>query len=225
MLALIFLLAAGCESGETGLWRADGGRQPIDCSASYLAVSEPGSYQCEQFDRTNASDGNGIFQTFNLFGTAKDGTSVSLQTSKALSQGYYSPNVNANFSYERAIQGFASKRQAQNWSTLKVIGGARIMSFTDASNRQCFGSHQYGGLAYQGYDHVVYGIFCRKSVPFTDEEMTSLLSKVVVRESLSSPLPPALVPKALLTCTLRDGSSFATANERGCVQLGGHIQQ
>jgi hypothetical protein len=232
-LIAISLVLAACEAGVTSDRGPDGGRRQIDCSQSYLAVSMPGSYGCEQFARTAATNGErpgaGIFQDFNVFGSADDGTAISLQLQKSLSTGYYSPSVNPSYSYEGSIKGFGTPtvRGAQNWSALRSVGGARVMTFVDASQRQCFGLVEFGGLVRGGYDHVLRGYFCRPSsqrAPFEDEQIATLLGKVVVRDSLSSPLPAAMLPKPLLTCLLPDGSSFVTANEPGCVKRGGHMQ-
>jgi hypothetical protein len=232
-IAICVVLAA-CEAGVTTAGGPDGGRKRIDCSESYLAVSMPGSYTCERFDRTSATYGDrpwsGIFQDFNLFGSADDGTGVSLQLQKSLSSnGVYNPSANPSFSYEASITGFgaAAVKGAKNWSAMRSVGGARVMNFVDPSQRQCVGLMQFDGLVRGGYDHVVRGYLCRPAsqrAPLDDTQISALLNKVVVRDSLSSPLPAAMLPKPLLTCALADGSSFVTANEAGCVKRGGRVQ-
>jgi hypothetical protein len=97
------------------------------------------------------------------------------------------------------------------------------MSFTSGA-QSCFGLMKFGGLVRGGYDYEVKGYFCRKSSAFTDEEMAALVSQIVIRSSLSSPLPAAMAPKPLLTCELGSASSFETANEAGCIKMGGHIR-
>ncbi len=230
LLVLICLSVTACESGVTNVAMSDGGRKQIDCADSYLVLGSPGKYQCEQFARTNSSSGDraygGIFQKFNIFGTLDDGTGLSLQAAKALNGGHYNPNINPNFSYESTIQGIDNTvvKQAKNWSAARTVDGARVMDFTDARQRQCFGFAEFGGVVREGYDHLVSGFYCRKSPAFTDEQIAKLLSQVFVRASLSSPLPAAMLPKPLLTCEMGSTSSFETANEAGCLKMGGHIR-
>jgi hypothetical protein len=226
-LCIIGLLLASCGSAVTGLKQSDGGRKQIDCADSYLVISIPGDYKCEQFAREGGSaygshSYGGIFQTFNLFGKADDGTGLSLQGYKALVDGYYSPSQDPHFTYEHSIKTFV--RDAKNWLPLTTVGTVRFMGFTDRYQRQCFSFIQFGGLSHGVYNYAIRGYFCRKSTPFTDEQVSALVSRITMRESLSSPLPTAMLPKPMLTCALRDGSHFETTNRAGCLRVGGQVQ-
>jgi hypothetical protein len=178
---------AACEAGVTST--APSTPLQVDCTASYIAFEGPGKYTCEQFPRIAATGQNpgGIFQTFNAYGALDDGSTVSLQISKALSRGgYYSPNTNPNFSYEQSIKSFSSRTQkALSWSAFRIVNGTRVTDFSDAGQKQCFGFVRFGGLASNGYAHMMRGYFCRAasgSAQYTDEEILSLLGKVVIRD-------------------------------------------
>jgi hypothetical protein len=229
LLLLICLSLAACESGVTSS-AADKEKKQIDCAQSYLVLGLPGNYQCERFGAGNVTNGEnpytGMYQSFNIFGTTDSSITLSLQVAKALDRVYFNPNSNPNFSAEKTIPTlpYTAVKQATGWSPPKQIDGATVRSFTNAG-RSCFALVKFGGLvAHGGYDYQLTGYFCRKSPIFADEQIATLLSQVIVRSSLSSPLPAAMLPKPLITCELTAGSSFETANEAGCIKMGGHIR-
>jgi hypothetical protein len=167
-----------------------------------------------------------MYQSFNIFGTTDSGIALSLQAAKALDRVYFNPNADPNFSAEKTVEtlSYTATKQATGWSPAKQIDGATVRSFTNAG-RSCFAFVKFGGIvAHGGYDYELTGYFCRKSPIFADEQMAALLSQVIVRSSLSQPLPAAMLPKPLITCELTGSSSFETANEAGCIKMGGHIR-
>jgi hypothetical protein len=230
-LCIIAFLLVSCGSAATGPKQSDDGRKRIECADSYLVISIPGDYKCEQFAREGGSaygshSYGGIFQTFNLFGKADDGTGLSLQGDKALVDGYYSPSEDPHFTYEHSIKSQDNPvvRRAKNWRPLRTVGTTRFIEFTDPYQRQCFGFMQFGGLSRGVYNYAIRGYFCRKSTPFTDDQVSALVSRITMRDSLSSPLPAAMLPKPMLTCALRDGSKFETTNRAGCLRVGGEVR-
>src|SRR5437879_3379035 len=117
------LVLAGCEAGVTTSQR--GQKQVIDCASSPVSTSIPGRYTGEQFAKHSASSGErasqSVFQTSNWFGTAEDGSAISLQINRALQNGFITSS-NPQFSYEEQIRDFnSSTRSARNWSPLKSV--------------------------------------------------------------------------------------------------------
>jgi hypothetical protein len=181
------ILLAGCEAGVTQ--SQYGQKQVIDCTLSPVSASIPGRFTCEQFAKNSASTGDrassAIFQKTNWFGTAEDGSSISIQVNKALMNGFVS-SANPKFSYEQEIQDFNSfARAGRNWSRLKSVAGAKVMTFIDdGSSKPCFGFYMIGGNSYQGAAYSVRGMFCRPSsraAEYSDDAIAALLGKIEVR--------------------------------------------
>jgi hypothetical protein len=195
LLIVGLLLLTSCEAGVTSIRPADGGRAKIDCSASYITLGTAGSYTCEQFAKTQASVGdvyngrtsNSIFQTFNIYGRTNDGTNLSLQLNKMLSNGFYSPSSSLQSAEQRIHDFNNTTKNALNWGPVGRIGtGANVVAFTTGTMK-CFGFVQYGGATRGGYDHVMSGYFCAtREAQFNQDEMASLINTVIVRDRVSA---------------------------------------
>jgi hypothetical protein len=219
------LLLSSCGPGVLSVSPTDGTAQSADCATSYIVINDLGDYKCSQFGATAANNipGRGIFQTFNLIGTAADGVTVNIQTLKSMgSNGYFSGIFDRT---ESTIQNYNSVTKAgHDWTAARVVRNARVMGFKGSNDRQCFGFIAPGAPARGGggWEDYQRGFFCLPlgRPTLDDQTITALLNKIVLRTSVSTPfqpvatasLPPSSQTSASVFSAPSVGTRFATVN-------------
>jgi hypothetical protein len=194
ILALIALVLASCNSGTTSVTSWENENRDVDCAASYLVLNTFGDFKCSQYGATASNDtpGAGIFRTFNLLGTTADGTTVNVQGMKSLTdRGYF----NGIFDNEQSkIQNFNNLTiAAHDWTGIRALRSAHVASFVSARNQNCFGFIAPGSPSrWAGWSSYRRGFFCTPAgrPQFTDEQITSLIDKIELRDSIPRPIPP-----------------------------------
>jgi hypothetical protein len=205
VLMILALLLASCGPGTTSVTSWDNKDRDIDCAASYLAFNGPGDFKCSQYGATSSGNnpGVGIFQTFNLLGTAADGTVVNIQGRKSMNDRGYFSSIFDNAQSD--LQSFNNlTTAAHGWTPMRRLGSAQMTSFESAANQKCSAfvapgspSRSAGWLSYRrGYFCAPFG-----KPQFSDAEVTSLIGKIEVRESVSMVRPSAAAMPAAVSAS------------------------